>query len=91
MIGLDDDEVNQVINLAYDTIEGYLFKHVNKKELNDMDITINVESHSDSFDIDINIDLDSDIKLPESLSEEAINEALAKVDEYIEKRNKQLD
>ncbi len=91
MIGLNDNEVDEIVDLAYEEIEKYLFKYVSKKELENIDITINLESYSDSFDIDINIDLNSDVELPETLSEDAIDAALEKVDEYIEKRNKELE
>ncbi len=91
MIALTDKEVEEIIEIAYSTSESYILKHVNKKEFDDIDITINLTRGSDSFDIDINIDLDSDAQLPDDLAQTAIDLSLEAVDEYVEKRNAQLD
>ncbi len=91
MIKLTDKEVEEIIDLAYSTSEKYILKHVNKKDFEDINITINLNRGEDNFDIDINIDLDSDAKLPEDLAENAINLSLEAVDKYIETRNNKLD
>ena len=91
MIALTDNEVEEIIELAYSTSESYILKHVNKKEFDDINITINLTRGSDSFDIDIDIDLDSDAQLPDDLAQTAINLSLEAVDKYVEKRNAQLD
>ncbi|RAP45672.1 MAG: hypothetical protein BZ135_05220 [Methanosphaera sp. rholeuAM6] len=91
MIALTDKEVEEIIEIAYSTSESYILKHVNKKEFDDINITINLTRGSDSFDIDINIDLDSDAQLPDDLAQTAIDLSLEAVDEYVEKRNAQLD
>lgn len=87
MKALTENEVDEIINLTYSTIEKYILNYVNKKEFENIDITINLDSKQDSFDIDINIDLDSDIKLPETLASDAIDIGLKAVDDYIEKRD----
>lgn len=87
MIPLTDKEVEEIIDLAYSTSEEYILKHVNKKDFEDIDITINLERGEDNFDIDINIDLDSDARLPDDLAQTAINLSLKAIDEYIAKRN----
>ena len=91
MIPLTDKEVEEIIELAYTTSEDYILKHVNKKEFENIDITINLTRGVDSFDIDINIDLDSDARLPEDFAQTAIDLSLDAVDEYVEKRNNTLD
>ena len=91
MIPLTDKEVEDIIDLAYSTSEKYILKHVNKKDFEDINITINLERGEDNFDIDINIDLDSDAELPEDLAQNAIDLSLDAIDEYINKRNKNLD
>lgn len=69
----------------------YILKHVNKKEFEDINITINLQRGEDNFDIDINIDLDTDANLPEDLAQTAVKLSLDAVDEYVENRNKRLD
>lgn len=91
MIPLTDKEVEDIIELAYSTSEKYILKNINKKEFEDINITINLERGEDNFDIDINIDLDSDAQLPDDLAQTAVDLSLAAVDEYIEKRNNNLD
>ncbi len=90
MIPLTDKEVEEIIELVYSTSENYILKYVNKKEFEDINITINLNRGEDNFDIDINIDLDSDAKLPEDLAQNAIDLSLDAVDEYIEKRNNNI-
>ena len=91
MIPLTDKEVEDIIELAYSTSEKYILKHVNKKEFEDIDITIKLERGEDSFDIDINIDLISDAQLPDDLAQNAVDLSLKAVDEYVAKRNNDLD
>ena len=91
MIPLTDKEVEDIIELAYSTSEKYILKNINKKEFEDINITINLERGEDNFYIDINIDLDSDAQLPDDLAQTAVDLSLAAVDEYIEKRNNNLD
>ncbi len=88
---LNDAEVEEIIDLAYSTSEKYILKHVNKKEFEDINITINLQRGEDNFDIDINIDLDTDANLLEDLAQTAVKLSLDAVDEYVENRNKRLD
>ena len=87
MRALTVEEREEVIDLAYETAENYIFSRVNKKDFDDVDITINLVSLDDGFDIDIEVNLHSDFDLPDDLSERAIEESLSAVDEYIEKRD----
>lgn len=84
---LNDSEVNEIINLAYDSCQKYILNYVNKKDFENIQITINLNTTNDSFNIDIDINLDSDMKLPENLANSAIDVALKAVDEYVENRN----
>lgn len=84
---LNDSEVNEIINLAYDSCQKYILNYVNKKDFENIQITINLNTTNDSFNIDIDIDLDSDMKLPENLANSAIDVTLKAVDEYVENRN----
>lgn len=84
---LNDSEVNEIINLAYDSCQKYILNYVNKKDFENIQITINLNTTNDSFNIDIDIDLDSDMKLPENLANSAIDVAIEAVDEYVENRN----
>ena len=84
---LNDSEVNEIINLAYDSCQKYILNYVNKKDFENIQITINLNTTNDSFNIDIDIDLDSDMKLPENLANSASDVALEAVDEYAENRN----
>ena len=90
LIPLTDKEVEEIIELAYTTSEQHILKHMNKKDFEDINITININRGEDCFDIDINIDLDSDVQLPDSLAQEAIDLSLSAVDKYVEKRNAHL-
>jgi hypothetical protein len=87
LIPLTDKEVEEIIDLAYSTSEEYILKHVNKKDFEDIDITINLERGEDNFDIDINIDLDSDARLPDDFAQTSITLSLEAIDEYVAKRN----
>jgi hypothetical protein len=91
LIPLTDAEVEEIIELTYNTCEKYILKHVNKKEFENIAITINLNRGVDCFDIDIDIDLDSDSQLPDDLADKAIELGLEAVDEYIENRNNNLD
>lgn len=91
MIPLTDKEVEEIIELAYTTSERHILKYANKKEFEDINITINLNRGEDSFDIDMDIDLDSDTRLPDNLAQEAIDLSLSAVDDYVEKRNAKID
>ncbi len=91
MIPLNENEVNEIINLAYDKASEYILSHISKKEFENIDITINLDTTSDSFSIDIDINLDSDIELPANLSNKAIDLSLEAVDKYVEDRNNKLN
>lgn len=88
---LTDTEVEEIIELAYNSCEKYILNYVNKKEFEDISITINLERGEDNFDIDIDIRLDSDSSLPDDLADKAVEMSLNAVDEYVEERNKCLD
>lgn len=91
MIALTDKEVEEIIDLAYTTSEKHILKYVNKKDFEDINITINLNRGDDSFDIDIDIDLDTDAQLPDNLAQNAIDESLDAVDRYVEERNSKMD
>lgn len=90
MIPLTESEINEIIDLAYTGCEKYILKYVNKKEFENIVITVNLNTNHDSFDIDIDINLDTDVKLPEDLAANAIEAGLEKVDAYVENRNSRL-
>ena len=83
---LTDNEVDEIVELAYVTCENYILNFVNKKEFEDISITINLVRGADNFDIDIDIKLDSDSLLPDDLASIAVDKALIAVDEYVENR-----
>ena len=64
---------------------------MNKKDFEDINIQINLDSLENGFDIDIDISLDSDMPLDDDLSEKAVANSLKAIDEYIEKRNASTD
>ena len=84
---LTNEEIDEIIDLAYETSKNNILKYVNKKDFEDIEILINLDSHEDSFDIDIEIKLDSDFELPPNLAEESVNKSIEAIDKYIEKRN----
>ncbi|RAP51639.1 MAG: hypothetical protein BZ138_04725 [Methanosphaera sp. rholeuAM270] len=88
MKALTDSEVEEIIDIAYSTCEKYILRHANKKDFEDINITINLNRGDDCFDIDIDIDLDSDVRLDEGLAENAIDLSLKAIDEYIDNRNR---
>ncbi|OED30676.1 DUF3194 domain-containing protein [Methanosphaera sp. WGK6] len=90
MIPLTETEIQEIIDLAYNSAEKYILKKVNKKEFEDINITINLNNSSDSFNIDINIELDSDLELPETFADDAIEISLKEVDKYVEERNNKI-
>ncbi|MBE6493420.1 MAG: DUF3194 domain-containing protein [Methanosphaera stadtmanae] len=85
---LSNAEIDEIINLAYETSKKNILKHVNKKDFEDIEILINLDSHEDSFDIDIEIKLDTDFDLPDNLAENSVNKSIEAIDKYIENRNK---
>lgn len=87
MKALTEEEIDQIIDLAYNTAQDTILKDMNKKDFEDINIQINLESLDDGFDIDIDISLDSDIPLDDNLSKKAVDNSLKAIDEYIEKRN----
>lgn len=91
MKALTEEEIDQIIDLAYNTAEETILKNMNKKDFEDINIQINLDSLENGFDIDIDISLDSDMPLDEDLSEKAVENSLKAIDEYIEKRNASLD
>ncbi|PAV06807.1 DUF3194 domain-containing protein [Methanosphaera cuniculi] len=88
---LNDTEVDEIIDLAYNTASNHILKNVNKKDFEDIEIKIDLDKHEDSFDLDIKIELDSDVKLPENLSQEAIDAAMDAVDDYVADRKMRLN
>ncbi len=91
MKALTEEEIDQIIDLAYNTAEETILKNMNKKDFEDINIQINLDSLENGFDIDIDISLDSDMPLDEDLSEKAVANSLKAIDEYIEKRNASTD
>ncbi|MBQ6443705.1 MAG: DUF3194 domain-containing protein [Methanosphaera sp.] len=91
MKALTEEEIDQIIDLAYNTAEETILKNMNKKDFEDINIQINLDSLENGFDIDIDISLDSDMPLDDDLSEKAVANSLKAIDEYIEKRNASLD
>lgn len=87
MKALTEEEIDQIIDLAYNTAQDTILKDMNKKDFEDINIQINLESLDDGFDIDIDISLDSDMPLDDNLSKKAVDNSLKAIDEYIEKRN----
>lgn len=83
---LTDQELDEVSDLAVETVEKYIFSRVSKKEI--LDFHINVEiSYEDRLDVDILVDLDLDelstIKEDEMV-ENAVDTALNTLDKFIE-------
>ncbi|AWX33290.1 DUF3194 domain-containing protein [Methanosphaera sp. BMS] len=91
MKALTEEEIDQIIDLAYNTAEETILKNMNKKDFEDINIQINLDSLENGFDIDIDISLDSDMPLDDDLSEKAVENSLKAIDEYIEKRNASTD
>ena len=91
MKALTEEEIDQIIDLAYNTAEETILKNMNKKDFEDINIQINLDSVENGFDIDIDISLDSDMPLDDDLSEKAVANSLKAIDEYIEKRNASTD
>lgn len=91
MKALTEKEIDEVIDIAYTAAQDTILQDMSKKDFEDINIDINLESLENGFDIDIEIKLDSDMTLDEDLSQKAVDNSLKAVDEYIEKRNAQLD
>lgn len=91
MKALNDDEINEVIQVAYDAAERSILEKYNKKDFEDINIQINLEPLDNGFDIDIEVNLDTDMRLPDDFSDMIIDNSLSAVDEYIEERNKGLE
>ena len=91
MKALTEKEIEEIIDLAYNTAQDTILENTNKKDFEDINININLESLENGFDIDMDINLDSDMPLDEELSTKAINNSFKAIDEYIEKRNSLLD
>ncbi|MBO7719162.1 MAG: DUF3194 domain-containing protein [Methanosphaera sp.] len=91
MKALTEEEIDQIIDVAYDAAEDTILKNMNRKDFEDINIKINLDSMENGFDIDIDISLDSDMPLDDDLSAKAVENSLKAVDEYIEKRNAAMD
>ena len=82
---LTDQELDEVSELAVETVEKFILSRVSKKEI--LDLHINVEiSYENRLDVDILVDLDLDelstIKEDE-LVENAVDAALKTLDKFI--------
>jgi hypothetical protein len=64
---------------------------MSKKDFEDININIHIDSLENGFDIDMDITLDSDMPLDDDLSSKAIENSLKAIDEYIEERNSSMD
>lgn len=91
MKALNEEEIEEVISIAYEAAQKTILSQMNKKEFEDIEININLESLDDGFDLSIEINLDSDFEIPEDLSKKAIDNSLNEVDKYIEERNNKLN
>ena len=91
MKALTDEEIDQVIEIAYNTAYDTIVKNMSKKDFEDININIHIDSLENGFDIDMNITLDSDMPLDDDLSSKAIENSLKAIDEYIEERNSSMD
>ncbi|MDO5825386.1 MAG: hypothetical protein BZ137_07825 [Methanosphaera sp. rholeuAM130] len=91
MKALTEEEIDEIIELAYSTAYDTVVEDMNKKDFENINIEIKLDSLEDGFDIDIEIGLDSDMPLDEDLSAKAVDNSLKAIDEYIEKRNASLD
>jgi len=91
MKALTEKEIEEIIDIAYNTAQDTILENKSKKDFEDINININLESLENGFDIDIDINLDSDMPLDEELSTKAVENSFKAIDEYIEKRNSLLD
>ncbi len=86
---LSDTELNEIIKIATDTAEEYIFKQINKKELEDIEINVELDTSKGGLDIDITINLDTDFIVPDNLSSNAIDASIDAVDKYINEREEE--
>lgn len=88
MKSLTKIEQDEIINLASTTAENYIFNNINKKDIEDIEINVEINAPPNKLDIDISIGIDTDLELPTNLSNNAINASIEAVDNYMENREK---
>ena len=91
MKALNEKEIDEIIDLAYTTAENTILENMSKKDFEDINININLDSLENGFDIDIDIILDSDMPIDDDLSTKAVENSLKAIDEYIERRNSKIE
>ena len=83
---LNDDELDQISELAVKTAENYIFSRISKKEILDMDIQA-IMAYDEELNVDIRIDIDLDELSTadvDELADGAVKAALNKLDIFIE-------
>lgn len=83
---LTDQELDEISQIAVETAESFIFSHVSKKEVLDLDIKVEL-IHNDGLDVDVQVDLDLDelSSADDSIALEAVDHALEAVDKFMSK------
>jgi hypothetical protein len=85
---LTDQELDEISDMAVETVEEYIFSRISKKEI--LDLHINAEiSYEDGLDVDIQVELDIDLLSrvdEEKIVKEAVDSALEKLDNFIKEK-----
>ena len=74
-----DAQLNEILEVAVSSAEGFVLSHVPKKEIIDMDISLEL-IFNDKLDVDIEVDIifdelsDADPKIADDAADYALNE-----------------
>jgi hypothetical protein len=83
---LNDEELDQISDIAVETAENYILSRVSRKEILEMDIQANI-SYDEELHVDILVDIDLD-ELSSAdekiLADGAVQDALKKLDIFID-------
>ncbi|MEN6329497.1 MAG: DUF3194 domain-containing protein [Methanobacteriaceae archaeon] len=79
-------ELDEISTAAAQAAQDYILSKVSKKELIDMDITVELSFH-DGLDVDVTVELfldDLSTIKPEKIADEAVEQALFIIDRFME-------
>ena len=81
---LSDQELDEISEIAARSAENFVYSKVSKKEVIDLDITVELDYHV-GLDVDIQIDIQFDplSKADENIAEDAVAFAIAEIDSYL--------
>jgi hypothetical protein len=81
---LSDTELDEISELAVKSAENFIYSHVSKKEILNLDIKVELDYH-EGLDVDIDIDIQFDPLSNQNdvIAAEAADHAIGEIDKYL--------